>query len=156
MSFFRRYLTANSFRTLDFSLRNGQVLFSQPSRTICSAADEVTVHYINKKNERITVKGKVGEDIMRLAQKHGIEIEGACEASVACSTCHIYVQNDYYDKLKEPEENEEDMLDMAPFLKSNSRLGCQIVLTKELDGIEVKLPPATRNFYVDGKVPQPH
>ena len=51
---------------------------------------------------------------------------------------------------------EEDLLDMAPFLKPNSRLGCQIVLTRELDGIELTLPQATRNFYVDGSVPKPH
>lgn len=48
--------------------------------------------------------GKVGEDVMRLAQKHGIEIEGACEASIACSTCHVYVKEEYYDKLPPAEE----------------------------------------------------
>lgn len=60
------------------------------------------------------------------------------------------------DKLPEPEEKEDDLLDMAPFLKENSRLGCQIILTKELDGIELTLPKATRNFYVDGHTPKPH
>ncbi|WAR24434.1 ADXH1-like protein, partial [Mya arenaria] len=87
---------------------------------------------------------------MYLAHRHGIEMEGACEASLACSTCHTYIHEDFCDKLPEPKEEEEDMLDMAPFLKVNSRLGCQIVLNKELEGIEVKLPPVTRNFYVDG------
>lgn len=62
------------------------------------------MHYINKDGSRTTVIGKVGEDVMRLAQKHAIEIEGACEASIACSTCHIYVKDVFYDKLKEPEE----------------------------------------------------
>ncbi|KAH9509002.1 Ferredoxin-2, mitochondrial [Bulinus truncatus] len=93
---------------------------------------------------------------MYLAHRHNIEIEGACEASLACSTCHVYVNDEYFDKLPEPLEKEEDMLDMAPYLKENSRLGCQIILSKDLDGIEVTLPKATRNFYVDGHVPQPH
>jgi hypothetical protein len=51
---------------------------------------------------------------------------------------------------------EDDLLDLAPFLQENSRLGCQIVLTKELDGLTLTLPKITRNFYVDGHVPQPH
>lgn len=81
---------------------------------------------------------------------------GACEASLACTTCHVYVHDDYLGKLPEAEEKEDDLLDMAPFLKENSRLGCQIILTKDLDGIELTLPKATRNFYVDGHTPKPH
>ena len=68
----------------------------------------------------------------------------------------MYVHDDYYDLLPEPEEGEEDMLDLASLLQLNSRLGCQIILTKELDGLEVTLPAVTRNFYVDGHVPKPH
>lgn len=83
-------------------------------------------------------------------------MEGACEASLACTTCHVYVPGDYVDRLPPSEEKEDDLLDMAPFLKENSRLGCQIVLTKELEGIEMQLPQATRNFYVDGHKPKPH
>ena len=117
---------------------------------------------------------------MHLAQRNGIEIEGACEASLACCTCHVYVQQKHFDELESPTEEEEDLLDMAPFLKPNSRLGkcllippcvlfpfanefvllamigCQMIFTKELSGIEVKLPPATRNFYVDGAKPAQH
>ena len=64
---------------------------------------------------------------MYLAHRHDIEIEGACEASLACSTCHVFVQEGYFDKLPEPKDEENDMLDMAPFLKPNSRLGRFIV-----------------------------
>jgi ferredoxin len=81
---------------------------------------------------------------------------GACEASLACSTCQVYVQEEYYDRLSEPLEAEDDMLDMAPGLKPNSRLGCQIILRRDLDGMVLNLPPTTRNFYVDGHVPEPH
>lgn len=94
--------------------------------------------------------------MLYLAHRYGIEVEGACEASLACSTCHVYVREDFLEKLPEPEEKEDDMLDMAPFLQENSRLGCQIILNKDLEGLEVTLPKATRNFYVDGHVPQPH
>ena len=85
-----------------------------------------------------------------------VALEGACEASIACSTCHVVVAQDYFDKLEEATEDEDDMLDMAPGVTATSRLGCQIVLSKELDGLEVKLPEHTRNFYVDGHVPEPH
>lgn len=88
--------------------------------------------------------------------RYGIEIEGACDASCACSTCHVYVDEKYISKLPEASEAEEDMLDMAPLLKPNSRLSCQILLTKELDNIVIILPKITRNFYVDGHKPKPH
>lgn len=58
--------------------------------------------------------------------------------------------------MSQPTEDEEDMLDMAPVLKPNSRLSCQIILNKEIDCIRVLLPKITRNFYVDGHVPEPH
>lgn len=100
--------------------------------------------------------GKIGDNVLYLAHRYGIDMEGACEASLACTTCHVYVDMDHLDKLPPAEETEDDLLDMAPFLKENSRLGCQIVLTKELDGIRLTLPSATRNFYVDGHKPKPH
>ncbi|KAF3420027.1 hypothetical protein E2986_05117 [Frieseomelitta varia] len=121
-----------------------------------SEADIVNVTFINKMGERIPVRGKVGDNVLYLAHRYGIEMEGACEASLACTTCHVYVHHNYLDKLPTAEEKEEDLLDLAPFLKENSRLGCQIILTKELDGIELELPQATRNFYVDGHVPEAH
>ncbi|XP_033738522.1 adrenodoxin-like protein 1, mitochondrial [Pecten maximus] len=116
----------------------------------------VNIVYITRSGERIPIRGKVGDNAMYLAHRYGIELEGACEASLACSTCHVYVHEDYSDRLPEPEEEEDDMLDMAVFLKENSRLGCQIILNKDLEGMELSLPQATRNFYVDGHVPQPH
>ncbi|XP_050456585.1 adrenodoxin-like protein 1, mitochondrial [Cataglyphis hispanica] len=119
-------------------------------------ADIVNVTFIDKNGKRIIIKGKVGDNVLYLAHRYGIEMEGACEASLACTTCHVYVRHDYMDKLPIAEEKEEDLLDLAPFLKENSRLGCQIILTKELDGIELELPKATRNFYVDGHTPTLH
>jgi ferredoxin len=82
----------------------------------------VKVVYVKKTGERIEINGKVGDNAMYLAHNNDIEIEGACEASLACCTCHVYVNQSFYDKLPQPKEEEEDMLDMAPFLKPNSRL----------------------------------
>eukprot|EP00729_Bicosta_minor_P013668 gene13668-34954_t len=104
----------------------------------------------------IPIAGKVGDNVLYLAHVHDIELEGACEASVACSTCHVYVDQESYNKLNYAEEEEEDMLDLASLLRVNSRLGCQITLTKELEGMELEIPAVSRNFYVDGHVPQPH
>lgn len=72
---------------------------------------------------------------------------GACGGSCACSTCHVIVQNeDLYDKMPEPDDDENDMLDLAFGLTETSRLGCQVVMAPELDGLVVKLPSMTRNL----------
>ena len=118
-------------------------------------SDVVSITYIDREGEEHLIEGKVGDNVMYLAQQHDLDVEGACEASLACCTCHVYVEK-FFDKLTEIEEEEEDMLDLAPFLQENSRLSCQIILNKELDGIIVRLPSATRNFYVDGHKPKPH
>ena len=75
-----------------------------------------------------------------------MDIEGACEGSLACSTCHVIVDAKWYGKLAEATEDEEDMLDLAFGLTETSRLGCQIVMSPALDGLEVSLPKATRNM----------
>ncbi|KHG12350.1 fdxB [Gossypium arboreum] len=81
----------------------------------------------------------------------------ACEGSLACSTCHVIVMDmEYYNKLEDPTDEENDMLDLAFGLTETSRLGCQIVASPELDGIRLAIPAATRNFAVDGYVPKPH
>ncbi|KAF4740854.1 Adrenodoxin, mitochondrial [Perkinsus olseni] len=74
---------------------------------------------------------------------------------MACSTCHCILSQDLYDSLPEPSEEEEDLLDLAPGLEDTSRLGCQVKVTEDMDGQEVKLPPSTVNFYVDGYKPTP-
>jgi ferredoxin-2, mitochondrial len=68
----------------------------------------------------------------------------------------VILPEEYYDRLDEPEDEEYDMLDLAFGLTETSRLGCQVVLSKDLEGAELQLPAATRNFAVDGFKPQPH
>ena len=97
-----------------------------------------------------------GLSVLEVAHRNMIDIEGACEGSMACSTCHVIVRGDWFDKLEEPSEDEDDMLDLAFGLTETSRLGCQVVLDESMDGIVVALPKATRNMAVDGYVPQPH
>ncbi|RVE49943.1 hypothetical protein evm_005411 [Chilo suppressalis] len=137
---------------LTSGLRHGEYEWQDPK----SEDEVVNITYVDKDGKKTKVRGKVGDNAMYLAHRHGIEMEGACEASLACTTCHVYVQSEYFDKLPPSEEKEDDLLDMAPFLKENSRLGCQITLTKDLEGMELRLPKATRNFYVDGHKPTPH
>lgn len=88
-----------------------------------------------------------GDNLLDIAQANDLEMEGACGGSCACSTCHIIVQSeDLYDVLPEPEDDENDMLDLAFGLTETSRLGCQVKMTKEMDGMVVKLPSMTRNM----------
>ena len=72
---------------------------------------------------------------------------GACDGSLACSTCHLILEQETYDSLPAPEEEEEDMLDLAYDRRDNSRLGCQLVLTPELSGLRVSLPSAANNLF---------
>ncbi len=134
---------------------------------------------------RKTVEARVGESLLQTAHRNDIELEGACEGTLefvwhcyyfycssltdwtatcfpthkgvcACSTCHLIFPVAIYDSLPEPSEDEEDMLDMAFGLTETSRLGCQITVTEQMDGMLLEMPKATRNFYVDGHVPKPH
>ena len=84
-----------------------------------------------------------------MAHNNGIDLEGACEQSLACSTCHCILDPEVYDELEEPCEEEEDLLDLAYGLTHTSRLGCQVKVSRDMDGMVVTLPSATRNFYVD-------
>ncbi|CAG0894894.1 unnamed protein product [Cyprideis torosa] len=115
--------------------------------------DEVVRIFItDKEGVRREIRGKIGDNLLYLAHRYQIPMEGACEASLACTTCHVYVNQEMFDKLPEATEKEEDLLDMAPFLKENSRLGCQIILRKDLEGMDIILPKATRNFYFGRRI----
>jgi 2Fe-2S ferredoxin len=91
------------------------------------------------------VEAPLGLSVLEIAHRHDIDIEGACEGSLACSTCHVIVDASWFNKLESPTEDEEDMLDLAFDLQETSRLGCQLIMSDELDGLVVKLPAGTRN-----------
>jgi 2Fe-2S ferredoxin len=103
--------------------------------------------FVNKDGTRIEVEAPIGLSVLEIAHANNIDIEGACEGSLACSTCHVIVNADDYERL--PEATEEDMLDLAFGLTPTSRLGCQIIISEELDGLTVTLPRETRNM-LDG------
>ncbi len=96
----------------------------------------------------VEVDAPIGQSVLEIAHKNEIPLEGACEGSLACSTCHVIIDESYYGKLGEASEDEEDMLDLAFGLTHTSRLGCQIIMSEELDGLKVSLPSATRNMMV--------
>lgn len=105
--------------------------------------------FIKQSGEELVIDGQAGLSVLEIAHQNNIDLEGACEGSLACSTCHVIVDPEDYDRLQEATEDEEDMLDLAFGLTQTSRLGCQIILTDELDGLRVRLPAATRNMMVD-------
>lgn len=94
----------------------------------------------------LEVEAKVGDCLLDVAQAHGQPLEGTCEGQMACSTCHVIVDKDWFDKLPRAREEEEDMLDLAASATRTSRLACQIMLTDALDGLIVRIPPETRNM----------
>ncbi len=86
------------------------------------------------------VDAPLGTSVLEIAQANGIDLEGACEGSLACATCHVIVDPGWFERLATPTSDEEDMLDLALGLEKHSRLGCQLVMTEALDGLVVRLP----------------
>jgi ferredoxin len=112
--------------------------------TICSRRK---ITFIDKDSVSHTFIVADGANLLDIAQAHDLEMEGACGGSCACSTCHVIVEDEaMYDKMEEPDDDENDMLDLAFGLTETSRLGCQVVMRKELDGLVVRLPRITRNL----------
>lgn len=112
-------------------------------------SDKLHVNYILPNGEKVVVEANEGDDLLTLAHRNKIALEGACEGSLACSTCHVIVDKSYFNKLDEAVDDEEDMLDYAFGLTSTSRLGCQIKMSKALNGITVTLPAQTRNMQLE-------
>ena len=98
------------------------------------------VHFITSDDQRVDVEGAEGDSLLRVAQAAGMPLEGTCEGQMACSTCHVIVASEWFERLPEASEEEEDMLDLAAGARRTSRLSCQIVLREELDGLTVSIP----------------
>lgn len=128
-----------------------------------SSSKHITLRWIkdgedenDDSNILVTERVPVGISILEAAHRNEIDLEGACESSLACSTCHVILDDDVYEKLEEPEDDEYDLLDVAFGLTETSRLGCQVTIDESMDNMLITLPVATRNFYIDGHKPQPH
>ncbi|MBM3466752.1 MAG: 2Fe-2S iron-sulfur cluster binding domain-containing protein [Alphaproteobacteria bacterium] len=109
--------------------------------------EKIKIIFIENDKE-IEVDASIGLSLLEVAHENNIDLEGACEGSLACATCHVILEEKIYNILEQPTEAEEDMLDLAFGLTHTSRLGCQIILTKELDGMRVRVPSATRNISI--------
>lgn len=107
------------------------------------------ITFIERDGNRREVEAPVGLSILEIAHRNSIDIEGACEGSLACSTCHVIVAPEDFERLPDAAEEEEDMLDLAWGLTKTSRLGCQIIITEELDGLTVSLPSEVHNALID-------
>ena len=83
-----------------------------------------------------------GQTLLEVAREHDIDIEGTCEGNLACATCHLIIDKDWFSKLPKATEDETDMLDLVNGLTVNSRLGCQIKVTDDLNGLIVFVPVA--------------
>ena len=144
----RPLATHRGFRS-SVAVKHGHFEWEDPKST-----DEVVrLTIICREGKRHEMQGKVGDNLLYLSHRwrqanESIALEGACEASLACSTCHVILNDAHFDRLDEASEDEEDMLDLASCLTSTSRLGCQIILSKELEGMEVTFPQYSRNFAV--------
>jgi ferredoxin len=111
--------------------------------------------YLSDKKE-VEVEAREGQHVLEIAHKYNVDLEGACDASLACSTCHVILEKELYDSLPGAKEEEEDLLDLAFGLTETSRLGCQTTITKKFEGTTLYVPAATRNLYVDGSKPAKH
>ena len=104
------------------------------------------ITFVNKDGTETTVDAPIGLSVLEIAHHNDIDLEGACEGSLACATCHVIVDKEFYNQLDEASEEEEDMLDLAFGLTSTSRLGCQIIISEKLDGLKIRLPKETKNI----------
>ena len=98
------------------------------------------VTFIDLKGTPVETEGEVGDNLLKLGQAAGMPLEGTCEGQMACSTCHVIVAGDWFDRLAGASEEEEDMLDFAAGARRTSRLACQIDLTADHDGLTVTVP----------------
>ncbi len=106
----------------------------------------VGVKFITAEGEVVEAHGEEGTSLLEVAQAVGMPLEGTCEGQMACSTCHVIIEKDWFRKLPDAREEEEDMLDLAAGVQPTSRLSCQIDLTDALDGLEVHIPPESRDM----------
>ncbi|XP_026546276.1 adrenodoxin, mitochondrial-like [Pseudonaja textilis] len=108
----------------------------------CSSADKVRLHFINRDGEKYSVSAREGESLLEVVINQNINIDGfgACEGTLACSTCHLIFEKAAFQQLGEISDDELDMLDLAYGLTNTSRLGCQVCVKKWMDGLTVQVP----------------
>jgi ferredoxin len=106
----------------------------------------IRVTFIPPRGEPVVAEAARGDNLLRVGQAAGLPLEGTCEGQMACSTCHVIVGAEWFERLPAASEEEEDMLDLAAGACRTSRLSCQIDLTPELDGLTVHVPPEAHDM----------
>jgi ferredoxin, 2Fe-2S len=101
----------------------------------------VTIHVTDFEGKRHDLEGIEGWRLMEVIRDYGLPIKAECGGACACATCHVYVSPEWFDKLIPPNADETLMMDDAMAVEDNSRLSCQIILSPELEGLEVTLAP---------------
>lgn len=96
--------------------------------------------------EKVVAEAEPGDNLLRVAQAAGLPLEGTCEGQMACSTCHVIFADEWFERLPEASEEEEDMLDLAAGVARTSRLSCQIELTAEMDGLALRIPAESHDM----------
>lgn len=104
------------------------------------------IEFLTAKGETVTAEAEPGDNLLRVAQAAGLPLEGTCEGQMACSTCHVVIAPEWFERLEEASEEEEDMLDLAAGVARTSRLSCQIDLTAEMDGLTVRIPAESHDM----------
>ncbi|KAK2755919.1 hypothetical protein FQN54_005715 [Arachnomyces sp. PD_36] len=108
--------------------------------TVLNGNPQIT--FTDQEGKHHKLNPSLGDNLLGVAQAHGLELEGSCGGSCGCSTCHVIVADqEFYDRMPEPDEDENDMLDEAVGRTDLSRLGCQVKVTESLDGLVVRLSP---------------
>jgi len=110
-----------------------------------SGVGPIRVTFIDPAGRRIETTGEGGDNLLRIGQAAGLPLEGTCEGQMACSTCHVVVAPEWFDRLPDASEEEEDMLDFAADVRRTSRLSCQIDLDQSLDGLTVTVPSGSND-----------
>lgn len=105
----------------------------------------VKVTFVTTDGTRVDTEGAEGTSLLEAGQAVGMPLEGTCEGQMACSTCHVIVDPEWFTRLKPASDDEEDMLDLAAAVERTSRLSCQIVLTPELEGLTVRIPRESKD-----------
>jgi len=103
----------------------------------------ITVTVIDRENQEHVLEAPtdMAMNMMEVCKSYELPVEGTCGGMALCASCHMYIMSDH--ELPDPSEDEENMLDQAFFVKGNSRLGCQIKITEDIDGLKVKLAPVS-------------
>lgn len=106
----------------------------------------IRVEFITPQGEKVSTQAEENASLLAVAQACGMPLEGTCEGQMACSTCHVIVADEWFGALPVASDDEEDMLDLAASVNRTSRLACQILLTAELDGLQVRIPSESNDM----------